>query len=221
MKAAAFAFALILSIVALPFLYDQTGQLRLTATPTPLEVMADIPGALVSKEPRQVELTPEEMVAFDRNGYTIVARDKFELHGVVLGRKDYVSDRAAELSPMDLAIGWGVMSDPTFLKPLTIRQSNRFYFYRWPEEVEGLQAAKISFNSSNMHMVPLNENVARSLKDIRPGEIVHIKGYLIDVSASDGWSWQTSRTRFDTGAGACEIVLVEDVSVRTFGKEAE
>lgn len=221
MRSAAFAFTLILSLVILPFLYDQSGQFRFTATPTPLEVMEGIPGALVDQAPRQVELLPDQSFTIDRDGYRITARDRFELHGLVLGRKDYSSDRAADLSPMDLAIGWGVMSDPTYLKLISVRQSNRFYFLRWDEDKSKLQRAQISFNSSNMHMVPASEDVARKLEGVRPGEIVHIDGYLIDVTANDGWRWKTSRTRIDTGAGACEIILVEDVSIRTFGKNGE
>jgi len=42
---------------------------------------------------------------------------------------------------------------------------------------------------------------------------VTLRGWLIDVDAADGWHWRTSRTREDTGGGACEIIWVESVAV--------
>jgi hypothetical protein len=35
----------------------------------------------------------------------------------------------------------------------------------------------------------------------------------VDVSAPDGWQWRSSRTRTDSGAGACEVIWVEDVEL--------
>src|SRR5258706_126188 len=60
---------------------------------------------------------------------------------------------------------------------------------------------------------PANGAVARALDGVRTGAVVTLRGWLIDVDAADGWRWRTSRTREDTGAGACEIIWVESVAV--------
>ena len=36
-----------------------------------------------------------------------------------------------------------------------------------------------------------------------------LRGYLVRVEAADGWQWRSSLSRADTGAGACELVLLE------------
>lgn len=218
MKAIIFAMILVASIAALPLLFDQNGDFRPTATPTPLEVMEGIPGNLIDGEPRQIALPAGEKFTLEKNDYRLFAVDKFSLEGVVLGRRDYSVGRESDLSPMDLAIGWGIMSDPVNLKRISISQSNRFYHYRIEEGALGLRPAEVGFKSSNMHMIPRSEDVAKNLEGVRQGEIVRIEGHLVNVKAPDGWEWLTSRSRVDTGRGACEIILVSDIEVRTFGK---
>ena len=38
-------------------------------------------------------------------------------------------DRESDLAPVDLALGWGRMSDEAILKDIQISQSGRFYFW--------------------------------------------------------------------------------------------
>jgi hypothetical protein len=33
----------------------------------------------------------------------------------------------------------------------------------------------------------------------------------VDISAEDGWRWRSSRSRTDTGNGACELILLERI----------
>jgi hypothetical protein len=40
---------------------------------------------------------------------------------------------------------------------------------------------------------------------------VRFKGYLVKVEAPDCWRWVSSLTRTNIGAGACELVWVEDL----------
>ena len=60
-----------------------------------------------------------------------------------------------------------------------------------------------------MHMIPADDGVKYQLEQVRVGQVVHIEGFLVDASRADGWHWNTSMTREDTGAGACELVYVE------------
>ena len=69
------------------------------------------------------------------------------------------------------------------------------------------------FRSASMHMVPANAAVERTLRNVRSGQRVKFSGYLIEVRAPDGWHWKSSLTREDTGAGACELVWVEQIAV--------
>ena len=64
-----------------------------------------------------------------------------------------------------------------------------------------------------MHMIPANPVVEKRLKSVRPGNIVRVRGCLVEVSAKDGWRWRSSLTRTDTGPGACELIWVESLEV--------
>jgi hypothetical protein len=50
---------------------------------------------------------------------------------------------------------------------------------------------------------------------VREGDVIVLQGYLVDVDHDSGWRWRTSMNRTDTGAGACEIVFVEFISIET------
>jgi len=67
-----------------------------------------------------------------------------------------------------------------------------------------------------MHLIPKNESVQYDLDNVRQGDIVSLSGYLVRVDASDGWHWVSSQTRGDTGAGACELIFVESLDIRSY-----
>ena len=64
-----------------------------------------------------------------------------------------------------------------------------------------------------MPMIPANGEIARQLKSIRAGNMVHLKGFLVEVTGKDGFRWKSSLSRADTGGGACELIWVESLYV--------
>lgn len=146
-------------------------------------------------------------------GHTLNLHHQFAVTALVLSKKNYNSGREAQLSPVDLALGWGAMSNPNPLRSIRISQSNRFYYFRY-QNSPPIPHRQIELNSANMHLIPANEEVAQALKGVKKGHVVSISGYLVDVKGKDGWYWKSSRTRSDTGGGACELVYVEKVSFR-------
>jgi hypothetical protein len=63
-------------------------------------------------------------------------------------------------------------------------------------------------------LIPANDAVLERLEDVRTGEIVELAGVLVDVKNPQGQQMRTSLTREDAGAGACEIILVEQLTIR-------
>lgn len=167
------------------------------------------PGVLVSVAPVQRDLRRPE--TFRLNDFTITRRASFDIQARVLSRETYFWGNESNLSPIDLALGWGRMSDQAVLDQISVRQGGRWYYTRYalpppiPEQ-------EIIRTSANMHMIPADSSVERALKGLRRGDVIRIKGYLVDVDQASGWRWRTSLTRDDTGQGACEIIYVEDVS---------
>jgi hypothetical protein len=167
------------------------------------------PGITASTQPDQ--RAPTTSAALTLNGYQIVPLADFSIEARVLSTKHYKIGREADLAPVDLALGWGHMSDEAVLARIEISQSGRFYFWRTDEFP--IPREEIETHSANMHMVPADQLIERQLEQVRPGQVVTISGQLIEAQASDGWRWRSSLTREDTGNGACELVLVRSLVV--------
>lgn len=150
-------------------------------------------------------------MAVEAGDFTITPAAAFQIEARVLGRKDYRSGTESALSPVDLALGWGPMADPEVLSAIRIRQSNRFYY--WSARELPIPARQIETSSANMHLIPADEYIADQLASVREQQTVRLLGYLVNVDRHDGWRWRTSLTRGDTGAGACELLLVQRVQV--------
>jgi hypothetical protein len=129
----------------------------------------------------------------------------FSVDARVLSRQDYRSGRESDLSPTDLALGWGRMRDETVLAQLDISQSGRWYLYRWSGSPP-IPVDEIVRSSANMHVIPANDDVARALDGVHRGDRVRIDGWLVEADAPDGWIWRSSLSRDDSGEGACEVV---------------
>lgn len=167
-------------------------------------------GIIAPDDPVQVNAPHAR--AFSVNGYEVTPVAEFSLEARTLSVEKYRFGREADLAPIDLALGWGPMSDTRVLDQLQISQGNRFYHYRWSDQPP-IPVREIVEHSANMHMIPANEDVNKRLDAVRVGQVVRLSGYLVRVRAPDGWQWNSSLTRSDSGNGACELVWVEKVTV--------
>jgi hypothetical protein len=164
------------------------------------------PGVLVAAVPEQ-SIVPANSLQFQKNGYTVKALARFAMTARALSVEHYRFDREANLAPVDVAFGWGPMSDTAVLSKIRISQGARFY--NWHVDEFPVPRRDIEVNSANMHLIPANADVERQVKRVREGSLVRLSGYLVEVAAADGWRWRSSLTREDTGAGACELIWVE------------
>lgn len=167
------------------------------------------PGIIAPEAPLQEPVTA---APFDWSGYRITPLASFEIEARVLGTESYRLDRGAKLVPIDLALGWGPMSDERVLEHVAIRQGNRFYL--WSVNQFPIPEGEIIAHSANMHLIPSSEAIKRQIKALRVGQVVSVRGYLVRVDAPDRWIWQSSLSRTDTGDGACELVWVESFAAR-------
>lgn len=167
------------------------------------------PGVVVPDTPMQESALGSE--GFTYNDYSIQPLAHFHVRARVLSKKSYRRGREADLSPVDLALGWGPMSDERVLEKISIRQSNRWYF--WQVREFPIPRREIERNSANMHIIPANHEVSEALKDVRDGHIVEFDGQLVRAEGHNNWRWSSSLTRDDTGDNACELVWVEDFKI--------
>jgi hypothetical protein len=167
------------------------------------------PGVLAPRAPIQTMLRDAQPILKD--GYLITPLASFEVEARVLGAERYWFGRESDLSPVDLALGWGAMSSREVLDEIRILQGGRFY--HWYARELPIPAHQITHQSANMHLIPATGEVAGELKSIRRGHLVRLEGYLVQINAQDGWTWRSSLTRADSGHGACEVVYVEGVTI--------
>lgn len=149
---------------------------------------------------------------FEFRGFQVKPLATFTVQARVLSREDYSLGKEAELSPVDLALGWKRMADPGVYKALNITQSGRWYRYTWRDQPP-IPPQEIIESSANMHMIAATPAVERALKQARAGGYIRITGKLVEVTHQSGWRWTSSLTRTDSGANACELVFVEAVQL--------
>lgn len=168
-------------------------------------------GQIAPGEPAQTDVTDATPVRLGR--WVLTPRAMYEVTARILARADYSFDAIADLVPEDLALGWGPMSDNSVLTHFDISQGVRFYTWR-PRDALPVPREMVISHSANTHVIPADQKVRGQLAALRVGQVVYLKGDLVDAKRDDGAWLHTSMTRADSGAGACEVLLVQSVAVR-------
>lgn len=171
------------------------------------------PGRLVEQEPVQKLIqAPGAVPAIAIGEFQATPRARYDIEARVLSVERYKYDGGSKLSPIDFAVGWGSMSDSAVLEHFRVSQGARF-FTIYPD-VDAIDLQEALRGAANMHLIPANGNIEDQLEEVRPGHVVHLQGFLVDISGPNNYTWTTSLTRDDTGAGACELFYVESVAKR-------
>ncbi len=167
------------------------------------------PGVLIQEIPAQINLSIEKNWQVD--DYKFKALANYDIKARVLSMNFYSLGEESKLSPVDLALGWGQMSDQSILDQIEISQSNRWY--HWKTESFPIPSSVISKSSANVHIIPKDDSVKDMLDEIYKGCLIEMKGYLVEIHKDDGWHWKSSLSRDDTGGGACELFWVESIEI--------
>ena len=149
--------------------------------------------------------------AFLHEKYTVTPLARYSITAVVLSRDRYRFDDAAELAPVDLALGWGSMSIADVINELSVSQSGRWYEYTYKNEAP-LDPQDIARHSANTHCLPADSAVRKQLLAVRRHDLVTLEGYLVEITTAEGFHWRSSLSRDDTGGGACEVMWVTGVT---------
>jgi len=167
------------------------------------------PGVLAPGEPQQRLM---ERPAFPLGDYQLTPLADYDIEARVLSVEKYSTDGGARLSPIDFAVGWGPMSDSAVLEHFRIKQGGRFFSIYPDERAIDLHTALLS--AANMHLIPCSSDMRDEFKRVRPGNIVRLRGKLVSAAGPNNFTWNSSLTRGDTGAGACELFYVESLERR-------
>ena len=149
---------------------------------------------------------------FTFKGFNVQPLAEFTLTARVLSNKSYKWSwgNEADLSPVDLALGWGPMADSNNLKNIKVTQRGRWYY--WRANGSAISRKDIEHNSGNMHIIPATDGVYDKVTTLSKGHVLELSGYLVEVT-KEGWTWRSSLSRTDTGDKACEVFYVKQVKV--------
>jgi hypothetical protein len=122
-------------------------------------------GVLIASEPQQNAISDTPGL-IEHGQYHLKPLARFSIEARILHRKSYAYDRQAKLVPLDLAVGWGPMSDQAVLDRITISQSMRFYWYEY-QLPPPIPKEQIISHSTNLHVIPATKAVASFCKSLR------------------------------------------------------
>jgi hypothetical protein len=179
--------------------------------------------------PVQSETADKELITVTKDGYEykLTPLYDYRLDAMVVHTFDYTWFSIYKLDsvfPRDLCVIWGknVESKVYQSRSLSFGQDYRFCLYNWTGD--------LNFDGnelSNNHLLLLDKKLEKKAAKIKPGDQIELRGKLVNVEANNldepgtfdpkTFSLQTSTTRTDTGAGACEIIYVDDIKIISSG----
>lgn len=126
----------------------------------------------------------------------------------ILSRKDYQEDSAARFSPMDLAVSDGPLASRKYYSQIEVAQDNRFLSIR----IKALPFTpkQLREHVDNIHVIPGNEQIAQQLQQVQRGDLVQLRGYLVEVGDKQS-TWRSSLTNDAVGDGACKVMRIESI----------
>ena len=169
---------------------------------------APTPGRLAPADPEQVMLDPNTVAPWNLRGFTFKALATYSITARILDLAPYAHDRWSDISPVDLALGWGSMSDPTIYEQFDITQYDRHYIWRY-SGTPPIPESEIISHSANTHLIPADDSVRDRIFTFQRHDVVRLVGYLVHIDLPDGTTIVSSLLRTDTGDGACEVMWVK------------
>jgi hypothetical protein len=179
----------------------------------------------VLQQPRQIVTYDPSPIQFekDKYRYTLSPVIDYTISGLVVSKKDYrlFSIYATDsVFPYDLCLIWGGNVESGVFRNRAVRfsQDCRWCTVEW--------SGHIAFDLnglSNNHLLINDPAIEATVRSLVAGDQVMIKGKLVNVKAvlygkagqfdAPTVEWKTSTCRTDKGAGACEIIYVEDIRI--------
>jgi hypothetical protein len=176
--------------------------------------------ARAAAEPEQTALPAGPPVELEARGHRVVLtpRATYRITGYAAETSRELLDQWDFVLPMDLALVWGPVADPRVLRHMKFHLSRRYVSYWYDAETPAEVRGRIPSHVANHHLIPATEEVAREMDRVRIGDLVTLRGRLVDLEILDGGGRRlhrapTSLSRDDVGSGACEQIYLEAIEI--------
>jgi hypothetical protein len=154
---------------------------------------------------------PDKTTPWHHKGFTITPLASFTIRARVVLTAYFGFGLQSKISPYDFTLAWGVMSDTNALRRVSF--SHGYRVVAWSSNNPPYPLEVMNRHLSNLHAIPANDAIEKSLSQINVDDIVTLRGYLVTAFDRDGAGWGSSLSREDTGDGACETMWIESVHI--------
>jgi hypothetical protein len=168
------------------------------------------PGITNPHAPETSRITWEK--PFPYREYTITPLRNIEGETRVIERKRYYFDSKSEYAPVDVLVGWSDLSDERNLDHLHFSLDNRVADVEYSRPP--LPVSQIYKQTALWHLVPSNEAIEKEIKKIRNGNILRIKGFIVNIDSEVDYGWRSDITPAKNEKYNNTIIWVTEVSVR-------
>lgn len=156
-------------------------------------------------------------VANNGTDYRIKPRYEYDLHGLVVSYAHHDGNYSLHrlwndhINVADVCVVWSENANGSDL--------NHFKFWNGKFTCNyqtGDNGAWERFREdqiSNNHLLTDDRHIRRTIKQVRIGDQVRVRGWLVNYSNDAGFSRGTSTTRDDRGNGACETIYLQDFEI--------
>jgi hypothetical protein len=165
-----------------------------------------------------IQPTPPFQINYRNHITTVVPMAEYQLSGMVVSHNDpfvwYTFDISHDensLDTRDFCVIWGGNIKNSDYGDVHVHNDDSFCVVKWRGGVRGFNGEYLS----NNHLITANEDIRRRIAEVQVGDQIIIKGKLVNYS-EDRWNGRfrnSSLTRSDTGNGACEVLLVEELRI--------
>jgi hypothetical protein len=184
----------------------------------------DLPGDIdfhpkLAGEPRQREIPARPLsVPYAGVEYRVEPLFDYELYGLVVSYRQHDGESSMHrwsndhLNMADVCVVW---SDTAFSPTLAELDFWNGIFTCNVQTRDSVAWSRFKMNQlSNNHLISADPYIRDRVGEIRIGDQIRIKGSLARYGAAGGGGLRgTSTTREDTGDGACETILVEELEI--------
>ena len=167
-------------------------------------------GVVAPEAPTLVKVSRTQNFEIDH--YTLNSSWRLETTARVLSQKRYWLDEKTHLSPVDFVLGWGSMSDERVLSQVQAPVKKREYtldVIRPPLTLNEIRQ-QILF----MHAIPANDTVRSQLNSIRTGNVVTVKGYIVDIKDRSNIIWTSSLSANTPRLDNRQIVYIQSLEIQ-------
>ncbi|MBU0506412.1 MAG: hypothetical protein ABII18_09060 [bacterium] len=202
------SYAFIICLLLYGYSYFKTEQL-----PSPKEIDAQL---LEQPTQTQTDRQPFTMLFGDKE-YVITPLYDYELTGLVVSYSDLDKmwfniyyDRDP-YNRKDVCVIFGSNLARNYYQKVDYHSGSWTCYYSYEfKDVPYFNHEELS----NNHLITANEEISHQLNEVRSGDQIKVKGYLVNYSINgEQGARTTSTTRTDKGQGACEVIYVEELEI--------